>query len=473
MKYHAIDSYIRQLQRSHGLTLQELSAQLGYKSPTSLARLMQETSTFESLQKFTQRLRSCTSLKLSQEEDSQLYDLVELYDVGGEDYNVMLSLRRLLRGEPLTSAGQLMLQLPDGTSRSFLAHYGAVDIKRMLIVNSEQVPIFHDLSLLLSNNPFKITRILYTDHSALHIVHSLHAAMPILYNRAYNSYSYPLNPDPPATTRGLITSDMMLCEYERNGKPHHELVVFTEPNRGQVLQHSVTLDELRRFFPPQDQLRPVRLVLPENTLLGYNRFCAELEKDCAVYRLKPDIGFDQIPVHLLRRAIADHVERSQLLELKPMGDITRKRQQMLLNQALPIYHVMKRSAMWQFVKTGRTSDHVWCCRSFTMEERLEILLYIRHQLMSKPNIHLYFLKDDSVLRDDEFVLYEGKGLFVVKPGTDYDWQNAHAEIMITQSEFLKVFRRYFAESTLRYRVESAEASAAAFDEMIDYCRHSL
>lgn len=108
MKYHAIDGYIRQLQRSHGLTLQELSAQLGYKSPTSLARLMQETSTFESLQKFAQRLRSCTSLKLSQEEDSQLYDLVELYDVGGEDYNVMLSLRRLLRGEPLTSSGQLM-----------------------------------------------------------------------------------------------------------------------------------------------------------------------------------------------------------------------------------------------------------------------------------------------------------------------------------------------------------------------------
>lgn len=186
----------------------------------------------------------------------------------------------------------------------------------------------------------------------------------------------------------------------------------------------MTLDELRYFFPPQDQLHPVRLVLPENTLLGYSRFCAELEKDCAVYRLKPDIGFDQIPVHLLQRAIADHVDRAQLLELKPMGDIARKRQQMLLNQTLPIYHVMKRRAMWQFVKTGRTSDHVWCCRSFTMEERLEILLYIRQQLMSKPNIHLHFLKDDSVLRDDEFVLYEGKGLFVVKPGTDYDWQNA-------------------------------------------------
>lgn len=45
--------------------------------------------------------------------------------------------------------------------------------------------------------------------------------------------------------------------------------------------------------------------------------------------------------------------------------------------------------------------------------------------------------------------------------------------MITQSEFLKAFRRYFAESTLRHRVESAEASAAAFDELIDYCRRSL
>lgn len=473
MKYHAIDSYIRQLQRSHGLTLQELSIQLGYKSPTSLTRLMQEASTFESLQKFAERLRSCTTLELSQEEDSQLYDLVELYDVGGEDYNVMLALRRLLRGEPLTSSGRLMLQLPDGTMCSFLAHYGNVDIKRILIVNSEQVPMFHDLSLLLTNGDFKIIRLLYSDDSAIHTVHSLHAAMPILYNKAYNSYAYTLPSDPQTATRGLITSDILLCEYERNGELCQEAVVFTAPNLGQVLKHSMSLDYLRCLFPPQDQMRPVRLVLPENTLLGYSRFCAELEQDCAVYRLKPDIGFDQIPVHLLQRAIADHVERAQLLELKPMGDITKRRQQTLLNQTLPIYHVMKRSAMWQFVKTGRTSDHVWCCRSFTMEERLEILLYVRQQLMSKPNFHLYFLKDDNVLRDDEFVLYEGKGLFVVKPGTDYDWQDAHAEIMITQSEFLKVFRRFFAESTLRHRVESAEASAAIFDDMIDYCRRAL
>lgn len=270
MKYNAIDSYIRQLQRSHDLTLQELATILGYKSQTSLTRLMQDASTFNSLLKFAARLRDCASMQLTREESSQLCDLVELYDVGGDDYNVMLSLRRLLRGDPLVAPGQLMLRTSEGATHSLLAHFGAVRIRRMVIINCEQIPMYHDLAQLLSCGSFNIIHLLYSGGSNLHTVHSLHAAIPVLYSHSYSSCTYELKIDPQTTTRGLVTSDIMLCDYEKNGQIHNEIVVFTSPWVGEVQPLCMPISDLRRFFPGDDQLLPVRLLLPDSASLDYH-----------------------------------------------------------------------------------------------------------------------------------------------------------------------------------------------------------
>ena len=89
--------------------------------------------------------------------------------------------------------------------------------------------------------------------------------------------------------------------------------------------------------------------------------------------------------------------------------------------------------------------------------------------MSLPGFHLYFLKDDAALRDDDFILYEDRGLSVVKVGMDYDMSARNDEIRITQPVLLKVLKRFFMESILRYRVESEEASAAEIDRLIALC----
>lgn len=473
VKDNAIDNYIRQLQRSHGLTLQELASMLGYKSQTSLTRLMQDASTFDSLLKFADRLRTCTSLHLTSEESSQLYDLVELYDVGGDDYNVMLSLRRLLRGDPLIASGQLMLHTADGATHSFLAHYGSVRLRKMVIINCEQVPMYQDLSQLLTCGSFSIVHLLYSGGSNLHTVQSLHAAIPVLYSQAYSSYTYELKIDPQTTTRGLITSDIMLCDYEKDGQLFREIVVFTSPWIGEIHPLSSPISEFRRFFPREDQLLPVRLLLPDSTALGYQRFCAEMEQDCAVYRLKPDIGFDHIPPSLLEQVLSRHADNDYVPgtdEVKQLAAIVSQRQARIQNNTRPVYHIMKRSAMWHFVHTGQVIGHKQALLCLTVSERLETLLYIRDQLMPSGSYHLHFLKDDSVLRDDEFTLFEGKGLLILKAGVNFS-EHKSDEIMITQPDFLKFFRRFLSESTLRHRVDTLEASAVTCDEMIEHLQH--
>lgn len=469
MKYTAIDSYVRQLLRSRDLTLQGLCALLGYRSLTSLTRIMQGSANRESLMKFAERLHACTELALTRQESSQLDDLIELRDIGDEDYGAMLALRRMIRGEPFTVTSPPVLHFPDGSAQSFLGHYSAVRIYRMLIVNSEQVALYHDLALLLARSAFPVEHFMYAGNHPLHTVQCLHAAMQVLYCASYESFSYSIGLDYPMAPRGLITSDLLLCDYEaEDGRPRHEMIVFTKPGVGQVQWIGSDIPSLRCLLPPRSEMSPIRLSVPGSDLLQYAAFCEELERDRAIYRIKPDLGLEQIPPALLRRAVDDAApELHQALDL--LEEQFGRRQQNLLTKPNPQYHVLKRQAMWEFVHTGRLSDHPWCCRSFTPAERAEILRFLRHTLMELPGFHLHFLKDDDALRDDEIVLYEGRGLSIIKPGTDYDLQNEHVELMITQPEFIQLYRRFFMESTLRYRVETEEASAREMDRMIAAC----
>lgn len=470
MKTFVIDRYVRNLKNARGITLQELSRILGYSSQTSLTRLMKETANRSSLQKFADRLRGCPQLALTQVEKNQLDDLIELYDIGGEDFEVMLMLRQILRGERPQVSRDFRLVYPDGRTNSFLGHFAGVRIRRMLLLNSELAPIYQDLASLLEQGDFVLEHWLYARSGAMRMVHMLHIAMPLIYSQRYIARTFSYNDQEQVIPRGLITSDMLICEYETEaGQVQNEIIIFNELNRGQLQPVSAGIDCVMRFLPDVRRMNDVRRRISNIDLLQYNAFCAELERNRSVCRIKPDLGIEQIPLDILRRAIHDQAPIEILQEMGPLVEAFRERQQNVCEKDAPQYHILKRGAMWRFVHSGYTSDHLWCCRPYTIQERGAILRFLRDKLMTLPGFHLYFLKDDDALCDDEIILYEDCGLSILKSGTDYDMSREHAEIMITQPELLKAFRRFFLESTLRYRVDTEEAAAAEIERMIAFC----
>ena len=58
---------------------------------------------------------------------------------------------------------------------------------------------------------------------------------------------------------------------------------------------------------------------------------------------------------------------------------------------------------------------------------------------------------------------------MIKAGTNYDLSQMHAEILITQPQFLETYKRFFLNSILRYRVESQEFTRHYLSELIDMC----
>lgn len=382
----------------------------------------------------------------------------------------MLSLRRLLCGKPAASSVPPVLYTTENVQQTFTGHFGAVKLRRMLILNCERVSVFHDISLLLANQPFEITHYMYASQDVTHTVRALHAALPILYSPNYSGFSYLLPSDPDHVVRGLMTSDLIACEYTgADFALHQELIVFDSSYSGRSCMLNGGLDALYALLPSKESMQPVHVPAPGDDLLAYNGFCAELEKNHAVYRIKPDLGLEQIPVNLLEPAVRDAAPAEVLAFLGPLTDMFAKRQQNVLTKSQPQYHVMKKNALARFVQTGRTSDHLWCCRSFTMEERAQILIYLRDQLLALPNFHLYLLRDDDALRDDEVILYDGIGLSLIKPGTDYGLEQSHTEILITQKEFLNVYKRFFTESILGYRVETEAVTRIFLDKLISRC----
>lgn len=471
MKSAFVDRYVRKLQSARGITLQEMSRMLGYSSQTSLTRIMQETASHSSLLNFADRLRCCERLALSTTERNQLDDLIELHEIGGEDFETMLKLRQLLRGETSSDGRPLRLICRDGSESTFLAHFAGMRIRRMLLLNSERAPIFQDLSLILEQGSFELEHWQYVKNGVMHTVVLLHAAMPLLYSPRYFSrtFSYDESADTP---RGLMTSDILFCEYEQNdGTAATEMIVFDSLQTGQLLPIGSSIDDIMRFLPDRQLMRDMRICIAGTDILQYNAFRAELERNHTVCRINPDLGLEQIPLSILISAITDTAPPELLQTFSPLMTAFAERQRNILEKDVPQYHILKRNAMQRFVQTGRISNHPWCCRAFTMQERAGILRFLREELITRPGFHLHFLKDEAVLRDDEIILYEDRGLSIIKAGADYNLSSHHAEILITQPDMLKAFKRFFMESTLRYRVDSEEESAAEIDRLIAFCEH--
>lgn len=472
MKYPDICSYIRQLQQSRGLTLHDLSRLLGYSSPTSLTRLMQASANRASLQQFADRLRACSAMHLTRRESIELDDLIELHDIG-EDYGTMISLRRLLRGEPVDTQPPVICD-PQGNCCSFLPHMASRRIRRMLLINGELLGLFNDLALLMEQGGFPVEHYLYSGTTAMHTVRSVRATLPMLHSPRYNSYTYRINLDPTTTTRGLIMSDMMIYDYTaEDGREQSEIIVFTTPFRGELLQTSTCVADFGRLLPPRSEMRPIFQHVRCADLLEYNRLCMELEQDRLVCAIKSDLCIAHLPLQVLRQAILDHAGLALQGLRQEMEQTFMQRQHNMLNKAAPQYHILRRGAMQRFAATGLLSDNLLLCRPFTMAERVMILRFLRQTFMNSKNFHMCFLKDDESLRCDEIVFFADRGLSISKPDTSVMDLSGDAEILITDPDLLKVFKRFIFESTLRYRVDSEDDARAFIDQLISECEAQL
>lgn len=455
-----MERLLNQLMADRGITLAELTEMLGYQSKTSVVRVMKNQASQRALDTFARRVGE--NLHLTEQEKEALDEVLESLR-WQKDYPASKEMLRFLRGEKDDNV-QVWLESADGEAPVLFSecYLNAKDI-RITMLNAQYVPIFGHLLELVRNYGAQIEHFLLMHTEPEHVIRAINALIPLIYEKGYMGYAHRAGAAAlKQMAHGVLGGDVMVIRYtEENGSEWEDMIVFDSACHG-FRQSLARPGSFKRMLGIRmDDFAPIKRAYFENngieSYVDFSADYAKLERNRAVYKIKPDISIDWIPadisiLSLQEGGIPGIEEMADVVEA--MRCVYRDRVANTFEKRRVARTIMKRSAMVRFARTGKMSDHFWGMRAFTREERLTILRLLIDQVENNPYFNIYFLKDNDFLRDVEIAYYENVGILVLDANTDYDLGDNHSEIMIVHSEFMRMFKEYFERSLLAEQVDS-------------------
>ena len=223
-----------------------------------------------------------------------------------------------------------------------------------------------------------------------------------------------------------------------------------------------------------DLLKPLRKTGEgAEAFVEYTNQCAELEDDCMILSVKPDVHFNLVPSKLLYPAIHDGFEQAGLASgdalnalLASLQEIHDVRVANMYGKRRPTHLVYSLQAMERFMRTGVQSDHFFIQRAYTPEERRELVRCLLHQAETDPYFNVYFLREDLPEIRSEITLYEGKGVLMMDAYTSYDLHDDHSEVLVTLPGFQQSFQKFFLEVLLQKLVIPRHESLLQLERLL-------
>lgn len=469
-----IAEFVDRLLESRGLSEAQLAELLGYRSKTSIARIRRLESGEQSLNAFAHRLRR--SLKLSSEEDRTLSDAIDCMH-WQEDLPAVQRIAGFLSGDvedPPEPVLQELLPCRTEAAVTLSERYADAAQLDIALVNCHHVPIYRSLLQLLRCGHAQVRHYLLPRHDTSDTIEMFRRVADMALEPGYQPCSISI--DPAVGHHGLLASDIMIVTLrDAAGSHREEMIIFDRPGHGTILAGARPGDFRRLLSLSELDCTPLKrsfegAASPQD----YARFIlefADLEQNRTIYRLRPDVCIDWIAPDILRAALEPVLcDDPELRQAMPeLQCIHARRYRNNFKKHQPSYSVLRQSALWRFAETGCSADHFWAMRPFTPRERVRILSELHRQLRTNPYFHLHLLRDNHLLRDREFILYEGVGLLITDMHAHYDLAHGHSEIMISHPEFLRLFQEYCARVLLRSCVLEDGETDALFQQMIRHC----
>lgn len=209
------------------------------------------------------------------------------------------------------------------------------------------------------------------------------------------------------------------------------------------------------------------------TFVQYTEQYAQLEDNCAILSIKPDVHFNCIPTHLLEQAMLEGFEQSGMAagpELAMLIDALRRvhdlRFSNMMNKHKPTHLVYRLPEMERFMRTGVLSDQFFIQRAYTVEERREIIRVLLDAMRTRPYFNVHILRAEAPELRYEISYYDGKGVMLMDAYTGYDLDKDHSEALITLPAFQESFRRYFIDELLVHHVLSRAETIRAMEGLL-------
>ena len=318
----------------------------------------------------------------------------------------------------------------------------------------------------------------YIDRSERRMVHRIMGTFPLMSKVWYNARLVDEQNCPEEMAAIYRLNVICLAVEQPDGQTvfrqmlqcDHDRFVEIWGNAGQ----SRLVNVLDRHRFQMDLLKPMSALGDGyEAFVQYTEQYAQLENDCMILSVKPDLHFNLVPSEILYPAIFDGFEQAGMASgeelnmlLQNLKDIHDGRVKNMYGKKRPTHIVYSLQAMEQFMRTGVQSDHFFLQRAYTPEERREIVRLLLRQAEEDPYFNVYFLREDLPEIRCEMTLYEGKGVLMMDAYTSYDLMDDHSEALITMPGFQQSFQKFFLEFLLQRLVMSRQESLMHLEWLI-------
>jgi len=488
-------SLVRQYILRQRLSYQEIADTLGYKSKTSVARIIQGETSYDLRQQFFSRLVG--HYADTPQESAALKEALRFSRLTAQDQAYFRCYADLLHKDfsaesdrdYLCAAPQedAPVSLRARVSRLAECSYHIT----LSIFGQPDGELILSLYQMLEDSgcAFAIAHYIFTDEDVMPMLRSVVSSASILFNPRYMLYRCP-------RAQGLPALDnQLLLQYCLEDGSIREDVLLPAQDAGLMLcplENSDLTGFYSRSLPGVQSgalVREYRSDTPQEMLaacIAMQEQICELEKDCAVYSFKKGLSIEFIPPEIGKNAfLFDQLSRDEAKAVAvQLARIQKSRHQMLLTRRKPMHFVLSPAAFQRFIWTGRLVNHPPFLRPLTPKERYDVLTLIMDQLRENPYFSIRFTTDDipPILTHMSLTCYQHfrhtsshqavtKGCLLIQPGLDSASRLACAEL--DDPKLAESYAHFFLEELIPQYTQPAQNTRHFLANMLDYLRTKI
>ena len=469
---------LQEILKAHNLPASELARRMGFKSKTSLFRILNDEASHTASANFWKDFCRQAPVSLSDEEQLLLEQALDVSHRGEEAYALDHAMGELLRpfdeqveDIPLRCFGDAAPQV--SSFRELMKLYQQSPKVQFVLINCSHPVLFRLIGESFNSETMYVHHLMDLNGQLKDTVRSIRACLPLLAFARYTPYTVP------ETLRSSLIFVLM-----RTADDQWETHYFVFDHLGELCMMASRDKEFPMFFkaaiedPTFQRITPLKEVIaplsgPEDYVAFTQRYYS-LEKDRPLYSIKPDVPINFIHPDLLVYAAVDGFNAVGLFSseteelIGQLYQIQLKRWQNFFEKRKVTHVIFSKDAMIRFARTGRQTDHFFAMRPYTPKEREAILNFLWEQSTSNPYFNIYFAKDNQLILNREISCYEGAGTVFQDANTSY--ASGHQEVILTHQGFSQQFISYFMNELLPRQVLKERESQHLWDYLLSLCR---
>lgn len=485
-RYESFGECLKRCLKEGGISASEAARLVGFRSRNSIFRILSGDTSGEVNLRFLSALHQALGSEWPEDRWFALQEALDVERLGLERYQANRAFHQVLHDQMETIPEYVVSEfLADGSTKEFpLADVlaGAAGAARAEIVITGCCD--SGLTLLLADKCAEagargtLTIRHYIDTAEETVCQNILGILPLVSKPWYNARLVAPGSCPAEMMAIYRLHAIHIHRWDEAGKLYGSMYIrydeqhFT--NRFEAEGRCPAVDVLDRWRFHLELLKPMPKVSEgPQVFVEYTAQYAQLEDNCTILSIKPDVYFNCIPAALLEQAVIEGFEQSgmaagpELVELvKTLKQVHDRRFDNMMHKRKPTHLVLSLPAMERFMRTGVLSDQFFIQRAYTVDERRQIVRVLLETMRQQFYFNVHFMKEGAPALRYEISYYDGKGVLLMDAYTGYDLDAEHSEALITLPGFMKGFQRYFKEELLTHYVMSRSETISAMERLL-------